>query len=105
MANEVQVTYTSGYTLKAIATHDITGDETEISLTDDTGDSYTGDFTTDMELGLYVVEIYRVAGTTDIPLGSGTVAWDGVQKGLKRLVDRIITGAAFTWDNLKVYRG
>lgn len=99
--DEIQVDYTSGYTLKAVATHDVTGVATTISLTDDTGDSYTGDFTTAMELGLYVVEIYRVVGDKDIALGSGLIAWDGSHKGLKRVIDRIIVGAAITWNDLK----
>jgi hypothetical protein len=97
MANEIQVSYTSGFTLYANATHDVTGDVTKIDLTDDTGDSYTGDFTTDMALGLYVIEIYREAGTNDIFMGSGIVVWDGSEKGLENFVTRMISGDKMTW--------
>ena len=105
MANEIQVDYTSGLTLKATATHDVTGDEYTIDLSDDGGDSYSGDFTTDMPLGFYVVSIFRVSGDEDILLGSTVIAWDGRQKGIRRLVERVVKGDPITWGDVQDWRG
>jgi hypothetical protein len=107
MADEIKISYTSGYTLYAVVSHDYTGTQTTISLTDDTGDEYTGDFDNSIAQGMYTVEIYlQVGGSVDMSvdhkLGTGIVVWDGVSRcGLENFVMRMKIGSMMTWTDLK----